>query len=778
MIGRFVFCALTACFIAQAAAADIAPTKFGLEARNAARILRVTALRDNIFHVEMTDAAGRWPEGASWAVTAEARSAAIAVTPAADGFTAGNTVVAIDPQTLALTFRTSSGAKILDGLTDAPSSGGAAFEIAMPVGQRIFGMGDKTGSLDRAGRSFINWNTDAYKFTSSTDPLYKSIPFFIASGAGRAPYGLFFDNTFRTRFDFGARTPDRIRVDADGGALDLYVITGASIGDIVRGYASLTGRAPMPPRFAFGYQQSRWSYMTEAEVRELVDRFRAERFPLDVIWLDIDYQDRSRPFTVDRKAFPRIEALIADLRRGGVHSVPIVDLHIAAAPGETYAPFDSGVAGDHFLKRADGSLYVAPVWPGPSAFPDFTRTRTRRWWGRMFKMFTDMGVGGVWNDMNEPAIFETPSKTMPLDVAHRIEGSGFTARTASHAEIHNIYGMENSRATFEGLLALAPRKRPFVMTRATYAGGQRYATTWSGDNGSTFDHLKLAVQQMLSLGLSGFPFPGNDVGGFTGGASAELMTRWNQYAAFMPLFRNHSQKDAPRAEPWVDGEAELAIRRRYVEERYRLLPFLYALAAEASGSGEPMMRPLFYDFAAMLASGCDQSMHFTLGGRLLVAGNPRPESPRVYEACLPEGGWYDYWTGARVAAGETLTIAPRHETLPVFVRAGSIIPRQALVQHTDETPKGPLELHIYPGPDCAGALYDDDGFARGGAFRRQVVACEVADDGGVTVQFAEPEGRYRPWWREIALIVHDGVGERRKTISAPRGAEIVTLEPA
>lgn len=765
---------LVAAFLAAPAMAAPGGAEFDAGARE----IRVTALRDDILHVEMTDAAGRWPEAASWAVSSAARAGAATVDRLEYGFSTDSVIVEFDPANHRLSIKDKNGATVIDSITVDPrgDANGFALSVSMPQGQRIFGMGDKTGALDRAGRSFVNWNTDAYNFTSATDPIYKSIPFYVAAGGG-APYGLFLDNTFRTGFDFGARRPGVIAIDADDGPADFYIMTGASVRDIVRGYAFLTGLAPLPPRWAFGYQQSRWSYMNEDEVRTLVARFDAERFPLDVVWFDIDYQDRNRPFTIDRKAFPHFEKLIADLKRAGVYSVPIVDMHIAAAAGEDYAPYEAGRAGDHFLKRADGTTYVAPVWPGPSVFPDFTEARTRRWWGGLLRMFARIGVAGIWNDMNEPAIFETPTKTMPLDNIHRISGDGFSPRTATHAEIHNVYGMQNSRATFEGLLALNPRERPFVMTRASYAGGQRYSTTWTGDNSSSFDHLKLAVQQMQNLGLSGFAFSANDVGGFTGGPSAELLTRWFQYAAFMPLFRNHSQKDAPRAEPWIDGEAELAIRRRYVEERYRLLPFLYGLAADSSRTGDPMMRPPFYDFADALSSGCDQSMHFTLGGRLLIAGNPRAESPRAYEACLPEGDWYDYWTGAPVGRERPLMITPSHDKLPVFVRAGSIIPRQTPVLHTDDRPEGPLELHVYPGESCAGVLYDDDG-RRNGAARRQEISCAVDASDAVAVSFAPPKGSLQSPRRKMTLIVHGAGAERTLPIAAPERATTVRIPPA
>ena len=417
---------------------------------------------------------------------------------------------------------------------------------------------------------------------------------------------------------------------------------------MVRRYADLTGKPPLPPLWSLGFQQSRYSYMSADDVREVAQRLRNEHVPADVIWLDIDFQDRNRPFTTNPQTYPDLKALTREVGAQGFKLIAITDLHVAHAPNQGYAPYDSGVASGHFLKNPDGSIYVAPVWPGPSVFPDFTRAPSRAWWGGLFKSFVDDGIAGFWNDMNEPAIFDTPSKTMPLGTVHRIEGDDFATRTATHAEVHNVFGMQNSRATFEGLQKLRPNMRPFVMTRATFAGGQRYAVTWTGDNSSTWDHLKLAVQQMLSLGLSGFSWSGADVAGFIGGASPELMTRWYEIAAFTPIFRSHAAKDAPRAEPWVDGPEQLTIRRRFIEERYRLLPYLYAVADENARTGDPLMRPTFYNYPQMQSAPCDQSMAFTVGRDLLVAASPRPDSPKPYDICLPSAGWYDYWTGLPV----------------------------------------------------------------------------------------------------------------------------------
>jgi alpha-glucosidase len=447
-----------------------------------------------------------------------------------------------------------------------------------------------------------------------------------------------------------------------------------------------------------------------------------------------------------------MRALVSDLGKTGIKLVPITDLHVAYLPNQGYAPYDTGAAGNNFVHDATGKVYVAPVWPGPSVFPDFTRASTRAWWGSLYKDFIADGFAGFWNDMNEPAVFDTPGHTMPNTNLHRIESDDFAPRTAAHSEIHNVYGMENTRGTQEGMLSLRPGIRPFVMTRASYAGGQRYAATWTGDNSSTWDHLRLSVEQLINLGLSGFSYSGADVGGFTGGPSPELLTRWFEVATFTPVFRDHSAKDTPRAEPWVDGPEQLAIRKRYVEERYRLLPYIYALADENARTGDPLMRPVFYDYPDALTDGCDRSMSFTLGPSLLVSGPPKPESPEPFDICLPKGGWYDYWTGMLVTQPK-LTETPKLDLLPVFVRAGTILPRQPLVQSTAETPQGPLMLDVYPGPDCSGEIYLDDGISIGGPNLRQQIRC-TASATGVVLQFGQRSGTYNPWWKQIAVTVH------------------------
>jgi alpha-glucosidase len=759
--------------VAQAATASaVKALPNGVEASNSATSIRVTALTDSILRVRIAPG-GHFPEDASWAVPHDVRGKSVPVRIAADGFTTGAVAVHLEPATLGVRVTDLQGKTIVADLSDAVRLDGRGFHLrkAMPIDEHYFGMGDKTGLLDRRGYTFTNWNTDFFGFSPSSDPIYKSIPFYIGVGGAGGSYGLFLDNTWRSAFDFGHAREGTLEISSVDGPIDYYLIAGPTTAEVVRRYSDLTGRAPLTPEWALGYQQSRWGYSSDAEVREIAHQLREDRIPTDVIWMDIDYQDRYRPFTVNRTTFPDLKKLNTDLNGQGIRLVAITDLHIAYAPHQGYVPLEAGLAGNHFVHKSDGSLYVAPVWPGPAVFPEFTRAASREWWGNLYRDFVADGFAGFWNDMNEPAVFETPTKTMPLNNLHRVASDDFAERDATHAEIHNVYGMQNTRGTFEGMQRLRPGVRPFVMTRASYAGGQRYAATWTGDNSSTWDHLRLCIEQLTNLGLSGFSYSGCDVGGFVGGASPELLTRWYQIAAFTPVFRNHSAHDAPHMEPWVDGPDHLAIRRRYIEERYRLLPYLYALAEQNSRTGDPIMRPVFYDYPDALASDCDRALTFTLGRSLLISAPPRPESPQPFNICLPAGGWYDYWTGQPVQ-GSKLTQTPKLDALPVFVRAGTILPRQVLVQSTMETPKGPLELDIYPGEDCRGELYFDDGISVKGPSLRQSLQCSVTAK-GIALRFGPRQGSYRAWWKQITVTVHGAQPARMTIADHPRAGEVI-----
>ena len=448
--------------------AGLVHTASGITVSGATTVLRVDALRPDVLRVRM-ERAGHPAEDASWAVLPEARTARVPVQPEAAGFSTAALRVTVGPDE-EITVADLAG-NVLQRDAAPAHWDGTGFRVTKQkiAADHFFGLGDKPGPLDRAGEAFVMWNTDTFGWQESTDPIYKSIPFFIDMRHGRA-LGVLFDNTFRTFFDFGRERADQYSFSAPDGPLDYYLLYGPDARHVVNAYAWLTGPTPLPPKWALGFQQSRYTYSPRAKLEEVASRLRADHIPADVLWLDIDFQYKNRPFTVDPVAFPDFPGLLHKMSAEHFHTVLITDLHVAHLPGQGYAPYDSGEAGDHFVKE-HGQEYVGPVWPGPSVFPDFTQQGSRVWWGTLFKNFVADGAAGFWNDMNEPAVFVYPTKTMPDDAEHRIDEPGFAKRTAMHPEIHNIYGMENSRATEEGVLALAPNRRPFVMTRASYAGG-------------------------------------------------------------------------------------------------------------------------------------------------------------------------------------------------------------------------------------------------------------------------------------------------------------------
>jgi alpha-glucosidase len=754
----------------------------GVDVRDGKARIEITALREDVLRVRVSKAE-KMPEDASWAVLGGARTSSAATTYSAKeekvGFLTKVLDVSVDRATSRLTISDRNGGILLQD-AEPVEFHGDRFRVykRMPEQEHYFGLGDKIGPLDRRGGTYQMWNTDQYRFQESSDPLYKAIPFFLADNAGRS-YGLFLDNTWRTSFDFGKEDANAYSFGADGGPVDYYFIYGPKPKQVVEGYAWLTGLTPLPPRWSLGFQQSRYSYMTEARAREVADRMRADRIPCDALYLDIDFQVGNAPFTVNQETFPKFPEFVQELKDKHFNLVLITDLHIADRANQGYAPYDTGAAGDHFVKNPDGSVFVGKVWPGPSVFPDFTRKQSREWWGALYKQFYDEGVAGFWNDMNEPSVFEVASKTMPLDVVHRIDEPGFLPRSARHAEIHNVYGMENSRATYEGLLQLKPQQRPFVLTRATYAGGQRYAATWTGDNSSTWNHLRMSTPMLLNLGLSGFSMAGDDIGGYAGSSTPDLLTKWIEVGEFNPIYRDHTEKFTADQEPWVGGPEVEAVRRRYIEDRYRLMPYLYTLAEENSRTGVPMMRPLFLEFPDATADkhplDLDAGNQFMLGANLLIAPAPYPEAPDSYAVTFPPVGWYDYWTGAKIASApreavavstgaalgvgalQSIKITPEVNALPVFVRAGSILPFAPLVQSTQEKPDGPLTLKVYPGDGCEGSLYQDDGISfayKEKNFLRVKYSCDSGNS-GLRLRVGARAGSFQPWWNEIEVTVFD-----------------------
>ncbi|MBU8975051.1 DUF4968 domain-containing protein [Lysobacter sp. MMG2] len=723
--------------------------------------LQVSAHAPGVFRVRLAPE-GRFEGDASWAVVQAAAPPAVAVqeTRQAVRIEAGEVVAIVHRSPLRVDFVDRDGRPLLADeaqlpMAWMPTAHGTRVRAwkSMPNDEHYYGLGDKAGPLDRRGRAFAMWNVDAYAWQGYSDPLYKSIPFFIGLRGGVA-YGVFFDNTHRSGFDFGKESDAFFSFGAEGGALDYYVIAGPQPAQVIERYTALTGRTPLPPLWSLGFQQSRYSYNPESKVREIAKQLREHRIPSDAIYLDIDYQQGYAPFTVDRAQFPHFPDMIADLRKQGLRTVLITDLHIKHDPGKGYGAFDSGMAADAFIRKPDGSLYIGEVWPGDAVFPDFTLTRVRDWWGGLYRDFASMGAAGYWNDMNEPSVFKVPGNTMSLDAVHRMDDG--TAR--DHRAIHNVYGMLNARATYEGLLKLQPAQRPFVLTRAAYAGAQRYAATWTGDNTAGWHHLAQSTPNLMSLGLSGMALAGDDVGGFIGSPPPDLLTRWFQLGAFNPVFRNHAATDTRPHEAWVDGPKHETLRRDAIELRYRLMPYLYTAAEENARTGMPIMRPVFLAYPKADAFyGNDRD--FLFGGDLFVSPVV-DERLDAHAVSLPPGAWYAFGTSQRfVAAKEPIKIDPRPSSTPLYARAGAIIPMQPLVQHTGETPQGPLELQVYlpdaGAQDCRGTLYQDDGesFAyRDGALLRVAYECEVGAGSFVLRSRVSNDG-FAPWWREARVTL-------------------------
>lgn len=752
--------------------------------------VRVQALREDVLRVRYWQG-NTMPEDASWAVLPKARTSSVAVHISGNGFSTAALAVEIDPKTLCVTVRDHEG-NIVQQDAAPVSFHGHSFEISQRVATNAhyFGLGDKVGPLDRRGLTFSLWNTDAYAWQESTDPIYKAIPFFMTYDSGRA-IGTLLDNTWRTHFDFGHLDPDTLVMGAPNGPVDYYLLYGPSPKQVLADYAWLTGPTALPPIWSLGFQQSRYSYMTQARAEEVGRRLRDDHIPADALYLDIDFQDRNRPFTVNTKSFPDLPGLVNTLHKEDLHLVVITDLHIANAPNQNYAPYDSGIRENRFVHNPDGSVYTGKVWPGPSVFPDFTQQSTRAWWGSLYTDFVHMGIDGFWNDMNEPSVFDVPSKTMPEGSVHRIDEPGFVKRTATHAEIHNVFGMENEHATFDGLLALRPDERPFILTRAAYAGTQRYAATWTGDNSATWNHLHLTTTMLKNLGLSGFSIAGADVGGYAGNPSPEMLTKWYEIAAFQPIDRSHAEKGTTDHEPWADSPEQEAIRRRFIETRYRLLPYIYTTVEQSVGVGLPIVRPLFLEFPDAVPDkhpvdiDPQSANEFLFGPDLLIAPPPVLEQTAPYAVHFPSDGWYDFWTGklvegekvsavraglqpesGNVAHVTALTVTPKLAELPVYVRPGSILPYAPLTESTSEQPKGPLTLRVYPGPDCHGSMYSDDGhtFAyRTGASLAMEFTCSQQPDGVVAIQIGAHKGSYAAWWSQLRIEVY-GIKQSKPTV--------------
>jgi len=564
--------------------------------------------------------------------------------------------------------------------------------------ENFFGLGDKSGNMNLRGRHFQNWNTDAYSFGWDQDPLYRTIPFYIGVHQSLA-YGIFFDNTFRSYFDFGREDASKTSFWADGGELQYYYIHGPHVMDVVKRYQSLTGTHPMPPQWALGYHQCRWSYYPEKKVKEIAEGFRSRNIPCDAIYLDIDYMEGYRCFTWNKKHFPDPKRMIKELSSIGMKTVVMIDPGIKV--DDNYWVFKEGKENNYFCRRSDDYFMEGHVWPGRCQFPDFTNPKVREWWGGLYKELVDMGVAGVWNDMNEPAVFG--SGTFPNDVRHHYDG-----HRGSHRKAHNIYGMQMVRSTYDGLKKLMRNRRPFTITRAGYSGMQRYGSVWTGDNIASWEHLILGSIQCQRMSISGVPFCGTDIGGFSGEPDGELFTRWIQLGTFSPFMRAHSAGDTIEREPWSFGEPFESINRKFIELRYKLLPYMYSVFWEHHRYGFPILRPMIMLEQEQISNHYRQD-EFTFGDKILICPvlEQGAVSRRVY---LPKGAWYNYWSQEVLQGGSEHQISAPLDEMPIFVRAGSIIPEYPVMQYVGEKKIDEVILNVYyTDGEVNSFLYEDHG---------------------------------------------------------------------
>lgn len=619
----------------------------------------------------------------------------------------------------------------------------------LQAGERFIGLGEKTGNLDRRGTGYVNWNNDSYGYGANEDPIYSSIPFYIGLH-DHLCYGIFLDNTFKADFNFGASNNRFSSFGADGGEMNYYFISRNRVGDIITDYTVLTGRMSLPPLWSLGYQQNRYSYYPDTEVLRIAKTLREKKIPADGITLDIHYMEKYKLFTWDKKRFPDPVTMNKELESMGFKTTVIVDPGIKVE--KDYPAYEDGKSKDIFIKYPDGHPYTAEVWPGWCNFPDFTSERGRSWWEDKVKFLAGTGVDGIWNDMNEIASW---GNKMPFNVLFDYDGAGATTIGA-----HNVYALEMARASYEGAKK-SFKERPFILTRAGYAGLQRYTAIWTGDNRSEDDHMIAGVRLLNSLGLSGVAFTGMDIGGFTGNPSIPLYARWIQIGAFTPYYRGHTAVNTKSAEPWTFGEEVTEIARNFIGLRYRLLPYIYSGFYSATQDGLPVMRSLAIDYSF------DDKIYDTryqneylFGPDILVM--PFESKQQFGEAYFPEGIWYDLYTGAVQKGNQEKVLKLAYNKLPVFVKGSSIIPMQSLIQSTAQLPKDTLILNIYKGKtDNQYTYYEDDGksygYQSGDYYKRDF----VYDQANRRIILKEKEGNRSSNFKNIKLVMH-GFGSQQQ----------------
>jgi alpha-glucosidase len=608
--------------------------------------------------------------------------------------------------------------------------------------QDFFGFGEKTGGLNRKGNSYLNWNTDAFAYHDGRDPIYASLPFYLSRKEG-IWFGVLLDNPARSRFNFGASNDRMMQIRLEAGDLNLHFIAGPSPEEVLKRYHQLTGTTSLPPRWALGLQQCRYSYYPEHELLAVADNYRKRNIPCDVLYLDIHYMDRYRVFTVDKCCFPDLKASTQRLEKEGFKLVVIQDPGITEA--EDYPIAKSLIEKGKAVKYPDGKPWRAGVWPGLCIFPDFTDAQTRNWWAQTSAdWLQETGVRGLWNDMNEPA---TWGQDPPDFLEFAMEGRG-----GSHVEAHNVYGQAMTMATQEGIRRAYPGERPFVLTRAAFAGIQRYAAVWSGDNVASEEHFFLGIRLMLSMAMSGVPFNGPDVGGFVGDAGKNLFVRWVSVASFFPFFRLHSMIDSRDNEPWSYGELAESIATNFIRLRYKLLSNLYSAFYRHSQTGETLVSPGFWHVENQTFE--TRFQHQFLWADALWMAPCSPEQQAV-EVQLPEGNWMHLFTGNWYAGGMHWMACPTDQ-FPVLAKPGAILLSKDPGRFADDPEAVGFDLHLFEGQGTSEqTFYEDDGLSENPADQDRVVFSIQMDWPNMKLKGIRKEGSKPLTFRKVYVWTKD-----------------------
>jgi alpha-glucosidase len=764
-------------FAARGAAVSLGPVTAATALPNGALMalagggnLRIEFLEKGIVHVEVTPPGGRTlSTSATLPLAAAAGSAEVYQDSATVFLRQGAMSAIVVKSPMQVLVMRSDGSVIsadLPGGVQWDAAAGTIVSVkSVRPDERFFGMGLAGGSIDRRGREMTMRNTDLAAYQEQSNPLYSSTPFFYGHTGG-ATYGLFFDNPSISVFDFGKRSPNLLTIAAVGGTLKYYVMVGPTPADVAHSFAALTGSTPRPPRWAMGYLQAHFGYASAAEVLGLASEFRSRQIPCDAFFLDLDYTDRLFSLSWNPTTFPNPVAFNSQMAGMGFKRVNILEPLLTV-----YDPLWSYAAGSGYLVLdPTGNPLITNIWMGDVSWLDFSKPAARNFFKSALKLFLSTGVSGLWADLNEPAANQMPYAVFDFDGKPRYE---YTTR--------NIYALLEAEVLRDALAEAQPGLRPFIVSRSGFSGIQRYAANWSGDTDSSFDSLRVQVQIAASMGLSGQNFFGADIGGFLGSPNAELFIRWMQFGAATPFMRNHSMNTSSAREPWRFGEPYTSVAKATIEWRYRLMPYLTSLFAQAESKGTPVLAPTFFHFPSDGLTHA-QSGEFMLGSSMLVA-------PVVTEGAftrslyLPAGAtWVDYHSGAAYAGGQQVVVAAPLQQLPTLVRAGSIIPMGPVRQHAEQAVDDYLLLDVFAGANGSFTFTEDDGATtqyRGGNQRQTPLTWTESANSSQLVVGAAVGNRAAgsvPWWLQVrqwstlpTRVSVDGVTLARVTSPANLG---------